>query len=133
LGAEATVGINPTSCPLDIDNDIEAMFPAAEAIALGRLNINVIYAGAEHNAPPLSDKIIAFANRDFGFAFTVSVKKKAYFPTFDPLSLDERVGRYVEVLNPYAISSPAFKPAPISFRAAYIRGSGDQHRPQCSP
>ena len=130
MGAEAPVGINPLSCPLEIDNDIKAMFPPAEAIGLGRLNIDVIYAGAKHNAPSLPDKIVAFVNCDFRFAFAISIKEKLHFPASNPLSFDERVGRYVEVLNSYSIATPA---SPPSLGAANIRGSGDQHRRQCSP
>jgi hypothetical protein len=133
LGAKPTVGINSASRPLEIDHDIEAMFPRAEAIALNRLNINLIDAGAKHNAPSLRDKIIAFANYYFGFAFAVSLEAKPHFPTSNPLPFDERVGRYVEVLNPDSFSLPASKPAPISIRTDHIGGAGDQHRSQCSP
>ena len=67
LGTKAAVGINSASRSFQIDHDIEAMFPPAEAIALNRLNINLIEAGAKGNAPSLRDNIIAFANHDFGF------------------------------------------------------------------
>ena len=105
------------------------MLPPAEAIAFGRWNIDLIDAGAKGNALSLCDKIIILANHNRRFAFAISLKTKPHFPTSNPLSLDEWVGRYVEVLNPYSISTPAFKPTPISLRAADIRGAGDQQRP----
>jgi hypothetical protein len=105
------------------------MFPPTEAIALNRLNVNLIEAGAKGNALSLGDNIIAFANHDFGFALAVAVKTNSHFPTSNPLSFDERVGRYVQVLNTYSLSTPTPRAAPVSLRAAYIRGSGSQHRP----
>jgi hypothetical protein len=127
------VGVSPLSCPFEIDNDLKAMFASAEAIGFGRLNIDVIDAGAKHYPTSLPDQIIAFANRDFGFAFAVSLEKKAHFPASNPLPLDERVRRYIEVLNSYSISTPASEPAPISFSGAYIRGSGHEHCSYCCP
>ena len=129
LGTKAAVGINSASRSFQIDHDIEAMFPPAEAIALNRLNINLIEAGAKGNAPSLRDNIIAFANHDFGFAFAVAVKTNSHFPTSNPLSFDERVGRYVQVLNPYSLSIPAPQAAPISIGAHDLGGAGDHHRP----
>jgi hypothetical protein len=115
LRAKTAICINSTSCATKIDNDIEAVFPALETVACGRLNIDLIHAGAERQVPLLTGQIVAFTNRNFGFAFAVSVQKKAYFPASNPLSLDDRVGRYVEILDSYSVSAPAFKPAPISF------------------
>jgi hypothetical protein len=133
LGAKAAVCVNPASVPFDIDNHIEAMLPTAEAVAFRGWNINVIHARTKHHAPSLTGQIVAFANRDFGFAFTIPVKKKPHSPTSNPLSLDERIGGYIEILNSDSISTPAFVPAAITFRAACGCGSGDEHCPQCSP
>jgi hypothetical protein len=99
LCAEAASGIDFFSRTFQVGLDLEAMFTAAEAVIVRRTEIYFIHAGAEINTARLGDDIAAFADRDFGFAFTLPVELDAHFPGPNPLAFGHRVRGHVQVLN----------------------------------
>jgi hypothetical protein len=89
------------------------------------LNLHLIDTGPQTIITRTPDDLISFADHDFRLTFTVTVQADAHAPTPDPLSLDKRVRRDVEVLNSQTIASAA-PAAPIGANA--IRRHGKQHQ-----
>jgi hypothetical protein len=112
LRAEPPIRIYTTAGAVKIDNCIETMLFSLEPISFNRLNLHLVNAGPQSIISRPAYDVIPLADHDFRFAFSIAVEADAQPPTPDSLSLDQRVRRDVEALNPQAVAS-ATSPATI--------------------
>jgi hypothetical protein len=99
VSTEAPSGVDFSPRPFEVNLDVEAMFVATEAVSFRRTQIYLIDSGAEIDAPSLGDDIAAFADRDFGLAFAVTVELNLHFPGSNPLPFDHRVRGHIQILD----------------------------------
>jgi hypothetical protein len=112
--AELAVGVDLPARAFEIDDDIEAMLAAAQTIPFGRPHLNFIHARPKSVTRP-ADKVVPLANFDIGLAWAISLQPDSHDPGTDALSLYDRIGGHVEILNRNAVA-PATRAARLSAR-----------------
>ncbi|MGZ9242157.1 MAG: hypothetical protein ACXW6K_16890 [Candidatus Binatia bacterium] len=111
-GAKAARGVDLLARAVEVYLDIETVFAASMAEALNGGNLELIHTRAHSKIPGLTDDVVALADDNIGFAFARALEIDAYLPGANPLALDNRIRRHIEVLNIYAIAALATAAAP---------------------
>ncbi|MGZ8490238.1 MAG: hypothetical protein ACXWW4_17035, partial [Candidatus Binatia bacterium] len=101
-GAKAARGVDLLARAVEVYLDIETVFAASMAEALNGGNLELIHTRAHSKIPGLTDDVVALADDNIGFAFAPALEIDAYLPGANPLALDNRIRRHIEILNIYA-------------------------------
>ncbi|MGZ9271689.1 MAG: hypothetical protein ACXW6T_21405 [Candidatus Binatia bacterium] len=110
--AETARGVDLLARAVEVYLDIETVFAASMAEALNGGNLELIHTRAHSKIPGLTDDVVALADDNIGFAFAPALEIDAYLPGANPLALDNRIRRHIEILNIYAIAALATAAAP---------------------